>query len=298
MLNFFKQEINDGSVRIDPRELQELRDKAARLDAMQDTGALEAIKKMTENSKGVNTASARRLENVQQSQEKVNEFIEQSIAIHGQMESTEKNAREAANSSGDCTRQLTELVDNIKHSMEFIQQFSEMLGSLEESSKNIDQFLVAIKGIADQTNLLALNAAIEAARAGEHGRGFAVVADEVRSLANTSSESAGRIEGEMKKIIDITSSILTKQKEVSDLIEGSVEIAGTTHSTLDDMAVKAHGSVDSLKATLSQINAQLDSSETIIKNMDKLVQDTQEALQGSGSNVEIGEELVAKISRI
>ena len=79
---------------------------------------------------------------------------------------------------------------------------SEVVERLGEDSQNIDVILDVIRNIAEQTNLLALNAAIEAARAGEQGRGFAVVADEVRTLAQRSSDATEQIQGVIKTIKD------------------------------------------------------------------------------------------------
>ncbi|WP_234911944.1 methyl-accepting chemotaxis protein, partial [Vibrio anguillarum] len=91
-------------------------------------------------------------------------------------------------------------------------QSAEIIRVLSENSNNMTQMLDEIKGIAEQTNLLALNAAIEAARAGEQGRGFAVVADEVRSLAGRSQESASEIE----QMLD---NLQTKAQSAVDYIE-------------------------------------------------------------------------------
>ncbi|WP_019604593.1 methyl-accepting chemotaxis protein [Teredinibacter turnerae] len=101
------------------------------------------------------------------------------------------------------TAQITTLSNDINHSVEYIE-------SLLEHNKQIGGMVLVIKAVAEQTNLLALNAAIEAARAGEQGRGFAVVADEVRALAKRTQESTVSIEEIISQIQGTTDDIANR----------------------------------------------------------------------------------------
>lgn len=105
-----------------------------------------------------------------------------------------------------------------------VQQSAEAMHRLNEDSTNISTVLTVINGIAEQTNLLALNAAIEAARAGEAGRGFAVVADEVRGLAQRTQESTAEIEGLISKLQDGSGKAMTMMDSSRTLADSTLEL--------------------------------------------------------------------------
>jgi methyl-accepting chemotaxis protein len=144
---------------------------------------------------------------------------------------------EATNKADDEAVQGRGVVESTMKSIEGlsaeINSAASVIGELEKESENIGSVLDVIKGIAEQTNLLALNAAIEAARAGEQGRGFAVVADEVRNLASKTQQSTQEIETMIDRLQSGTGSAVQVMMDSQSRAEDSVNQAANAGISLE-----------------------------------------------------------------
>ncbi|MEE3927503.1 methyl-accepting chemotaxis protein [Pseudomonas viridiflava] len=269
-------------------------------DKLRDTlqrisGSATQLASAAEELNAVTDESARGLvqqnNEIEQAATAVNEMTSAVEEVARNATSTSEASRNATASAGDGRDLVLETVGAIERMSGDVKETAELIGNLANESRDIGKVLDVIRGLADQTNLLALNAAIEAARAGEAGRGFAVVADEVRALAHRTQQSTSEIERMIGSIQGGTEQAVTSMRNSTERAESTLSIAKGAGLALDTIntAVEEINERNLVIASAAEEQAQVarEVDRNLVNIRDLSAQSTTGANQTSAASTEL-----------
>ncbi|MCG7649135.1 MULTISPECIES: methyl-accepting chemotaxis protein [Alteromonas] len=244
------------------------------------------LSNLAQNLRGVTEETQRTIDVQQKSATNAKRAVD---TMSGSVDGVAHSAAQAASDANKATtaasegRQIVQqTVTSIQQLAENVRETADVIARLESDSNKVGSVLDVIKGIAEQTNLLALNAAIEAARAGEQGRGFAVVADEVRTLASRTQQSTEEIQSTIEQLQNAAHSAVEVMSRGTEQATSSVETANKAGSSLE--------TITSTIGRINQMNEQIahntEDQRTvavdIVRHVDEIHERTEQTASRSG----------------
>jgi len=269
-------------------------------DAVSD-GADEVAAAGRETSDAVDEISAgaerqsRRLSDVAGEMEDMSAVVEEVASSSEEVAHTSRRASEAAEEGREATVTATGELHDIEDRSETA---AETISRLEAEMEEVDAIVETISEIADQTNLLALNASIEAARAGDAGSGFAVVAEEVKSLAEETQESAAEVEALIDELRDRTDATVAEMTAIREGIDDGVETVERAEDALDEVTERVAAADDGIQEISGAMDAQASSVSEVTGAVDDLAGVSQQTTAEATTVASTAEEQAATLSEV
>ncbi|HAA90699.1 MAG TPA: methyl-accepting chemotaxis protein [Peptococcaceae bacterium] len=218
--------------------------------------------------------------------------------VYDELGRVKANSEETSRLADTGKKELDTLIASINDVREAFRLVVEKLEALKGSVEQVGEILEVINGIADQTNLLALNAAIEAARAGEAGRGFAVVADEVRKLAEQSRASSDKIRELLNSIASETNEVVATSEEVTRQVASQLENVEHTVKAFDDILDSVAAMAPMIESTYREMDSTVKAKDVVLDRVQSISAVSEETSASSEEISASAEELSASTQEI
>lgn len=218
--------------------------------------------------------------------------------VYNELENVKHETENAEDKANVGKTEMNILVNSIKEIREAFRLVADKVETLTTSVNEISGITEIIAGISEQTNLLALNAAIEAARAGEHGKGFAVVADEVRKLAEESSQSTDQITALVNSITKETEEVIKTSKQVETSVEEQTTSVEKTVNSFGDILTSVENISPLMKKTYTVMDEIVNSKEMVMERVEDISSVTEENSAATQQVAAASEEMTASSEEV